>query len=71
MVPRAEWVEFWFDGHGSGEQFLPFLRRACSWGCVGRLRDVREGELERVRGAVERAEGEVDMGLDNGAVWSP
>jgi hypothetical protein len=31
VVPRAEWVEFWSNGHG---YFHPFKVSVCSWGCV-------------------------------------
>lgn len=40
IVARAEWMEYWFHGFPGGftglteETVLPFLRRACSWGCV-------------------------------------
>ncbi|EMC91224.1 hypothetical protein BAUCODRAFT_318890 [Baudoinia panamericana UAMH 10762] len=39
VVARAEWVEWWFNGYPSqpelsAETVLPFLRRACSWGCA-------------------------------------
>lgn len=40
IVPRAEWVEYWFQGFPGGftglteETVLPFLRKACSWACV-------------------------------------
>ena len=39
IVPRAEWMEYWFQGFGSQdslstEAVLPFLRRACSWACA-------------------------------------
>ena len=40
IVARAEWMEYWFNGFPGGftglteETVLPFLRRACSWGCV-------------------------------------
>lgn len=44
VVARAQWMEFWFDGYGSGEKFLPFLRKACSWKCVQALGDARSQE---------------------------
>ena len=38
VIPRAEWVEYWFHGHEyydlSEEKILPFKRKACSWGCA-------------------------------------
>ncbi|KAL1304994.1 hypothetical protein AAFC00_003898 [Neodothiora populina] len=52
VIPRAEWIEYWFDGHGSGEQFLPFLRRACSWRCVEGLSTTRARELDAIRETV-------------------
>lgn len=60
VMPRARWVEYWFDGYGSGEQFLPFMRRTCSWGCVKGLVEGREVALEGVRSWCERMEGEMD-----------
>ncbi|KAK5114068.1 hypothetical protein LTR85_010374 [Meristemomyces frigidus] len=39
ILARAEWMEYWFHGFSSQreltpETVLPFLRRACSWGCA-------------------------------------
>lgn len=39
ILPRAEWVEFWHYVPdtlvcSTDETYLPFLRRACSWGCA-------------------------------------
>lgn len=38
VVPRAEWLEYWFHGHEyydlSEEKILPFKRKACSWECA-------------------------------------
>ena len=38
VIPRAEWVEYWFHGHEyydlSEEKILPFKRKACSWECA-------------------------------------
>lgn len=39
IIARAEWMEFWFCGFPAQEaltreSILPFLRRACGWGCV-------------------------------------
>lgn len=39
IVPRAEWIEFWFRGpptqtEVTQEVVLPFLRQACSWSCA-------------------------------------
>ena len=38
VVPRAEWLEYWFHGHEyydmSEEKILPFKRKACSWDCA-------------------------------------
>ena len=38
VIPRAEWIEYWFHGHEyydlSEEKILPFKRRACSWDCA-------------------------------------
>lgn len=38
VVPRAEWLEYWFHGHEyydlSEEKILPFKRKACSWNCA-------------------------------------
>ena len=39
IVPRAEWIESWFNGFPSQEcltqeTVLPFLRKVCSWRCV-------------------------------------
>ncbi|KXS95687.1 hypothetical protein AC578_839 [Pseudocercospora eumusae] len=39
VLPRAEWVEYWFSGFPSQpelsqEQVLPFSRKACSWRCA-------------------------------------
>ncbi|KAI4848969.1 hypothetical protein E4T44_03629 [Aureobasidium sp. EXF-8845] len=47
LVPRAQWVDYYHVGSGSdmcspGELFRPFLRRSCSWVCVGRLNEQRE-----------------------------
>lgn len=60
VVPRAQWVEFWFDGHGSGEQFLPFVRRTCSWKCVQRLQATRDAELVDIQNAVAQIESALD-----------
>jgi hypothetical protein len=47
LVPRAQWVDYYHVGHGSemcsqSEMFRPFVRRSCSWVCVGRLNEQRE-----------------------------
>jgi hypothetical protein len=47
LVPRAQWVDYYHVGSGSemcspSELFRPFLRRSCSWVCVGRLNEQRE-----------------------------
>ncbi|CAK4012391.1 leucine rich repeat domain [Lecanosticta acicola] len=38
VVPRAEWMEWWFHGSAQAgltpESVLPFLRKACSWRCA-------------------------------------
>ena len=39
VIPRAEWVEYWFIGYPSQEQLthdtvFPFMRRVCSWQCA-------------------------------------
>ncbi|WPH01545.1 Hypothetical protein R9X50_00439200 [Acrodontium crateriforme] len=39
VIPRAEWMEYWFNGLPSQEGLtqetvLPFLRKACSWACA-------------------------------------
>ncbi|KAF2485797.1 hypothetical protein BDY17DRAFT_309096 [Neohortaea acidophila] len=39
IVPRAEWIEYWFHGYPAQEYLtpetvLPFLRRVCSWRCA-------------------------------------
>lgn len=39
IIARAEWMEYWFHGFPSqqevlAESVLPFLRKACSWGCA-------------------------------------
>jgi hypothetical protein len=38
VIPRAEWLEYWFHGHEyydlSEEKILPFKRKACSWDCA-------------------------------------
>ena len=38
VVPRAEWLEYWFHGHEyydlSEEKILPFKRKVCSWECA-------------------------------------
>lgn len=39
IIPRAQWMEFWFLGPStqaeiSPESALPFLRTACSWSCA-------------------------------------
>lgn len=39
IIPRAEWMEFWFSGpctqtELNSEAVLPFLRTACSWACA-------------------------------------
>lgn len=39
VLPRAEWMEYWFNGFQAQaeltqEAVLPFLRRACSWRCA-------------------------------------
>lgn len=39
IIPRAEWMEYWYHGfssqqHLSPESVLPFLRKACSWACA-------------------------------------
>lgn len=64
VVPRAEWIEFWFDGHGSGEQFLPFVRRTCSWKCVQRLQETRAAELVDIQEAVAQVELALDGAMD-------
>lgn len=47
LVPRAQWVDYYYVGPGSemcssSELFRPFLRRACSWVCLCRLNEQRE-----------------------------
>lgn len=47
LVPRAQWVEYYYIGTGgetcsSSELLQPFVRRACSWVCVDRLTAQRE-----------------------------
>ncbi|KAG9577480.1 hypothetical protein KCU77_g15100, partial [Aureobasidium melanogenum] len=47
LVPRAQWVDYYYVGPGSemcspSELFRPFLRKSCSWVCVGRLTEQRE-----------------------------
>lgn len=38
VIPRAEWIEYWFHGHEyyelSEDMILPFKRKACSWACA-------------------------------------
>ncbi|KJX93812.1 leucine rich repeat domain protein [Zymoseptoria brevis] len=39
VIPRAEWVEYWFVGSPSQagltqDSVLPFLRKVCSWTCA-------------------------------------
>lgn len=39
IIARAEWMEYWFNGFPAqqelnAETVLPFLRKACSWGCA-------------------------------------
>lgn len=39
IIPRTEWIEFWYITPGStllnfDEYLYPFLRRGCSWKCV-------------------------------------
>jgi hypothetical protein len=39
VIPRAEWMEYWFIGPTSQagltqDTVLPFLRKACSWTCA-------------------------------------
>ncbi|KAI4716962.1 hypothetical protein E4T48_06806 [Aureobasidium sp. EXF-10727] len=51
LVPRAQWVDYYYVGPGSemcspSELFRPFVRRACSWVCVGRLNEQREKHWE-------------------------
>lgn len=51
LVPRAQWVDYYYVGPGSemcspSELFRPFVRRACSWVCVGRLNEQREDHWE-------------------------
>ncbi|KAG9622337.1 hypothetical protein KCV04_g13325, partial [Aureobasidium melanogenum] len=47
LVPRAQWVDYYYVGPGSemcspSELFRPFLRKSCSWVCVSRLTEQRE-----------------------------
>ncbi|KAF2141879.1 uncharacterized protein K452DRAFT_271736 [Aplosporella prunicola CBS 121167] len=47
VLPRAEWLEYWHYVPDSlvcsaNECYLPFLRKACSWGCA---KAVKGGEL--------------------------
>lgn len=63
VIPRAQWVEYWFDGHGSGEQFLPFMRSACSWKCVQRLANDRADELASVHNVATQYEAQVGEGV--------
>lgn len=49
VLPRAEWVEFWHYAPdtlvcSTDEMYLPYLRRACSWGCVGERAAAEVGE---------------------------
>lgn len=51
LVPRAQWVDYYYVGSGSemcspSELFRPFVRKACSWVCVGRLAEKREKHWE-------------------------
>ncbi|KAI5199670.1 hypothetical protein E4T38_06881 [Aureobasidium subglaciale] len=51
LVPRAQWVEYYYVGPGGemcspSELLRPFLRRACSWVCVDRLTVQREQHWE-------------------------
>lgn len=39
VIPRSQWVEYWFNGLSSQadltqETVLPFMKRACSWMCA-------------------------------------
>lgn len=38
VMPRAEWLEYWFHGHDyydlTQDAILPFKRTACSWACA-------------------------------------
>lgn len=64
IIPRARWIEFWFDGHGSGEQFLPFNRQACSWRCVQRLREERDDEIHACKNSVAQVEASTSFDID-------
>lgn len=46
-IKRAEWIEYWYCNTGDSsvlahEAFLPFERKACSFGCVKQLFEERE-----------------------------
>ena len=70
VIPRAEWMEFWYDGNGSGEQFLPFVRKACGWKCVKDLAETRRHDLNASRNAVDRFEASLeDAEVDDAEAW--
>lgn len=56
LIARAEWMEYWHNGSVSSNVFLPFLRQACSWACVGRLRAERDEEIAAQGADIARAE---------------
>jgi len=66
VIPRAQWIEYWYDGHGSGEQFLPFMRQACSGKCVEQLVDDRTHELAALQETSAKAQASLSeaSGLD-------
>ena len=46
VIKRAEWMEYWACNLETGvslanRPFLPFMRRACSWGCAERVASER------------------------------
>ncbi|THW42586.1 hypothetical protein D6D21_05796 [Aureobasidium pullulans] len=62
LVPRAQWVEYYYVGPGNEkcspkELFRPFLRRSCSWVCVDRLTAQREKYWEDCEKLVLEYEG--------------
>lgn len=56
LIARAQWMEYWYNGSSSSDVFLPFLRHACSWACVGRLGAERDDQLAAQEAELARAD---------------
>jgi hypothetical protein len=42
IVPRGEWLEWYAGVRDNEHDLIPFLRRVCSWGCVGAVFDEKD-----------------------------